>query len=71
MGFISLGCPKNLVDGEVMLGLARDSAGALSLRALTRPGDTVEDWFRIGFERQLAAGNVAEARALLAAAGLP
>jgi ribosomal protein S12 methylthiotransferase len=25
LGFISLGCPKNLVDGEVMLGLARDA----------------------------------------------
>jgi ribosomal protein S12 methylthiotransferase len=25
VGFISLGCPKNLVDGEVMLGLARDA----------------------------------------------
>ena len=25
IGLISLGCPKNLVDGEVMLGLARDA----------------------------------------------
>jgi ribosomal protein S12 methylthiotransferase len=25
VGFISLGCPKNLVDGEVMLGLAREA----------------------------------------------
>jgi ribosomal protein S12 methylthiotransferase len=25
LGFISLGCPKNLVDGEVMLGLAREA----------------------------------------------
>jgi ribosomal protein S12 methylthiotransferase len=25
LGFISLGCPKNLVDGEVMLGYARDA----------------------------------------------
>jgi ribosomal protein S12 methylthiotransferase len=25
IGFISLGCPKNLVDGEVLLGLARDA----------------------------------------------
>ena len=25
IGFVSLGCPKNLVDGEVMLGLARDA----------------------------------------------
>ena len=24
IGFLSLGCPKNLVDGEVMLGLARE-----------------------------------------------
>jgi len=25
IGFLSLGCPKNLVDGEVMLGLARNA----------------------------------------------
>ena len=25
IGFISLGCPKNLVDGEVMMGLAREA----------------------------------------------
>jgi len=25
VGFLSLGCPKNLVDGEVMLGLAREA----------------------------------------------
>jgi ribosomal protein S12 methylthiotransferase len=25
VGLVSLGCPKNLVDGEVMLGLARDA----------------------------------------------
>jgi len=25
IGLLSLGCPKNLVDGEVMLGIARDA----------------------------------------------
>ena len=25
IGLVSLGCPKNLVDGEVMLGLAREA----------------------------------------------
>ena len=25
IGFLSLGCPKNLVDGEVMLGMAREA----------------------------------------------
>jgi ribosomal protein S12 methylthiotransferase len=25
IGFLSLGCPKNLVDGEVMLGIAKDA----------------------------------------------
>jgi ribosomal protein S12 methylthiotransferase len=25
IGFLSLGCPKNLVDGEVMMGIARDA----------------------------------------------
>jgi ribosomal protein S12 methylthiotransferase len=30
IGFLSLGCPKNLVDGEVMLGLARDAGHDLT-----------------------------------------
>ena len=30
IGFLSLGCPKNLVDGEVMLGLARHAGHELT-----------------------------------------
>jgi ribosomal protein S12 methylthiotransferase len=30
IGFLSLGCPKNLVDGEVMLGLARNAGHELT-----------------------------------------
>src|SRR3954469_21818454 len=30
IGMISLGCPKNLVDSEVMLGLARDAGHELT-----------------------------------------
>jgi ribosomal protein S12 methylthiotransferase len=30
IGLVSLGCPKNLVDSEVMLGLARDAGHALT-----------------------------------------
>src|SRR5215203_153521 len=30
IGFLSLGCPKNLVDGEVMLGMARDAGHQLT-----------------------------------------
>ncbi len=30
IGFVSLGCPKNLVDGEVMLGLARDAGHVIT-----------------------------------------
>jgi len=30
IGLISLGCPKNLVDSEVMLGLARDAGHELT-----------------------------------------
>ncbi len=30
LGFVSLGCPKNLVDGEVMLGLARQAGHELT-----------------------------------------
>ncbi len=38
VGFISLGCPKNLVDSEVMMGLL-DRAGAPVLSKLSgKPG---------------------------------
>jgi ribosomal protein S12 methylthiotransferase len=30
IGFVSLGCPKNLVDGEVMLGLAQEAGHELT-----------------------------------------
>ncbi len=35
IGLISLGCPKNLVDSEVMLGLARDAGHELTQDAAT------------------------------------
>jgi ribosomal protein S12 methylthiotransferase len=35
VGFVSLGCPKNLVDGEVMLGLARDAGHEITADAST------------------------------------
>ena len=56
----------------VMLSLAQDvsPASAATLRALARPGDAGQDWYRIAFERQLGGGNIGEARALLAAAGV-
>jgi ribosomal protein S12 methylthiotransferase len=33
LGLVSLGCPKNLVDGEVMLGLARDAGHEITAHA--------------------------------------
>src|SRR5712692_6957381 len=33
VGLVSLGCPKNLVDSEVMLGLAREAGHELTLDA--------------------------------------
>ena len=36
-GFVSLGCPKNLVDGEVMLGLARDAGHEITADADVAP----------------------------------
>jgi ribosomal protein S12 methylthiotransferase len=33
LGLVSLGCPKNLVDGEVMLGLARDAGHEITADA--------------------------------------
>ncbi len=35
IGFVSLGCPKNLVDGEVMLGLAKHAGHELTADAST------------------------------------
>src|SRR2546430_1432244 len=35
IGLISLGCPKNLVDSEVMLGLAREAGHELTAEAST------------------------------------
>ncbi|HEY6358276.1 MAG TPA: hypothetical protein VIX35_08520, partial [Vicinamibacterales bacterium] len=35
IGFLSLGCPKNLVDGEVMLGLAREAGHEITADAAT------------------------------------
>ena len=36
LGFVSLGCPKNLVDGEVMLGLAREAGHEITADARDR-----------------------------------
>src|SRR4026207_1868636 len=33
IGFLSLGCPKNLVDGEVMLGIAQNAGHELTTEA--------------------------------------
>jgi ribosomal protein S12 methylthiotransferase len=33
IGFLSLGCPKNLVDGEVMLGIAREAGHEITTEA--------------------------------------
>ena len=33
IGLVSLGCPKNLVDGEVMLGLAREAGHEITADA--------------------------------------
>ena len=35
IGFLSLGCPKNLVDGEVMLGMAREAGHEVTTDAAT------------------------------------
>src|SRR5580698_343431 len=33
IGFVSLGCPKNLVDSEVMMGLLSQGGGEITARA--------------------------------------
>lgn len=54
----------------VMNNLAADAGAAPILRALVRPGDANQDWFRTAFERQLAAGDLGGARGLLAGVGV-
>lgn len=56
----------------VMLSLAQDQApaAATALRAMTRKGDAEQNWLRFGFERLLEGGRIAEARDLLARAGV-
>lgn len=55
---------------SVMIALADAPGSATSLRLLTAPGDAGETWFTAAFERLLAAGDIAGARRLLAAAGI-
>lgn len=52
----------------VMTSLSQDPTAAPSLRLLTKAGDAGAAWFRTAFERQLGAGNMDEARAMLTAA---
>ena len=37
VGFVSLGCPKNLVDSEVMMGLLARAGAELTRRAALPP----------------------------------
>ena len=42
VGFVSLGCPKNLVDGEVMLGLTREAEHHLTIDEVLRAAERNE-----------------------------
>ena len=50
VGFVSLGCPKNLVDSEVMMGLLHHNGAELTARA-EDPALIVEAGFSFGMMR--------------------
>ena len=75
IGFLSLGCPKNLVDGEVMLGIARDAGHELTPDA-SRGRRARRQYLRVHRSRQAGVnrrhprnGGAQEERQLLAPGG--
>ena len=74
IGFVSLGCPKNLVDGEVMLGLAREAGHELThgRRRRRRAGRQHLRLHRLGqagVDRRHPRDGAAQARRHVPAAG--
>ncbi len=64
IGFISLGCPKNLVDSEVMLGLARQAGHTLTTDASTADVLVVNTCAFIDSAKQESIGAILEMAAL-------
>ena len=74
IGFVSLGCPKNLVDGEVMLGLAQQAGHEITLdaerrRRARREHVRVHRSRQAGIDRRDPRDGAAEARRPLLAPG--
>ena len=64
IGMISLGCPKNLVDGEVMLGLAREAGHELTAVAAEAEVVIVNTCAFIDRAKQESVDAILEAAAL-------
>src|SRR3954463_14353282 len=60
IGLVSLGCPKNLVDSEVMLGLARNAGHELTQDAATADVLVVNTCAFIGSAKQESIDTILE-----------
>jgi len=69
VGFVSLGCPKNLVDGEVMLGLAREAGHEITSDAASADAIVVNTCAFIDRAKQESVDAILEMAQLKGAAG--
>ena len=64
IGFVSLGCPKNLVDGEVMLGMVRDAGHEITTDSSTADAIVVNTCAFIDRAKQESIDAILEMAAL-------
>ena len=64
IGFLSLGCPKNLVDGEVMLGMVRDAGHEITADSSTADAIVVNTCAFIDRAKQESIDAILEMAAL-------
>src|SRR4026209_2877774 len=64
IGFVSLGCPKNRVDSEVMLGMAEKEGHEITADASQADGLVVSAWAFIDRAKQESVDTVLEMAAL-------
>jgi ribosomal protein S12 methylthiotransferase len=64
IGFVSLGCPKNLVDGEVMLGMVRDAGHEITADSSTADAIVVNTCAFIDRAKQESIDAILEMAAL-------
>ena len=60
VGFVSLGCPKNLVDSEVMMGMLAQAGAALTTKAEDADVIVVNTCSFIGSAQQESVNTILE-----------